>query len=103
VQETNEQGKIVIRKVGMSPIQRPGMEYEFDLVCDLDYAHVMTVSKSRCPAVADLKVEKPGPAFIAPVLEWLQSGIERPAPAMPKIEDMDALDIAELAEKLGLK
>jgi hypothetical protein len=99
VQETNEQGKIMIRKVGMAPIQRPGMEYEFDLVCDLDYAHVMTVSKSRCPAVADLKVEKPGPAFIAPVLEWLQSGLARP---VQKPEDLDALDVAELAEKLGL-
>lgn len=100
VQETNEQGKIVIRKVGMSPIQRPGMEYEFDIVCDMDYTHVLTVSKSRCPAVADMKVEKPGPAFIIPVVEWLNSGAAKPT---PKAEDsLDALDIAELASKLGV-
>ena len=74
VQETNHNGKIIIRKVGLSPIQRPGMEYEFDLVCDLDWAHILTVTKSRCPAVADKIVEKPGPEFMVPVLEWLGSG-----------------------------
>jgi uncharacterized protein YjhX (UPF0386 family) len=74
VQETDERGHVVIRKVGMAPIQRPGMEYEFDLVCDIDWSHILTVSKSRCSAVADMKSEKPGPSFMAPVIEWLQSG-----------------------------
>jgi hypothetical protein len=50
------------------------MEYEFDLVCDIDWSHIMTVSKSRCSAVADMIVEKPGPTFIQPVIEWLSSG-----------------------------
>lgn len=74
VQEQNAQGKTIIRKVGLSPIQRPGMEYEFDIVADIDYAHILTVSKSRCSAVADMIVEKPGPAFMQPVIEWLTSG-----------------------------
>lgn len=74
VQETDDRGKVVIKKVGMAPIQRPGMEYEFDIVCDMDWAHILSVSKSRCPAVADMRVEKPGQAFMAPVLEWLNSG-----------------------------
>jgi uncharacterized protein YjhX (UPF0386 family) len=74
VQETDARGKVQIRKVGLSPIQRPGMEYEFDLVCDIDYSHILTVSKSRCSAVADLIVEKPGAEFIYPVIEWLNDG-----------------------------
>lgn len=74
VQETDDRGKVVIKKVGMAPIQRPGMEYEFDIVCDMDWAHILSVSKSRCPAVADMRVEKPGQAFMAPILEWLNSG-----------------------------
>lgn len=77
VQDTDNNGRIVIRKVGMAPIQRPGAEYEFDLVCDMDWSHILTVSKSRCSAVADLKVEKPGPSFIYPVVEWLTSGVIR--------------------------
>lgn len=76
VQETDALGKVTIRKVGLSPIQRPGMEYEFDIVCDIDWSHVMTVSKSRCSAVADATVEMPGPSFIAPVIEWLNDGAQ---------------------------
>jgi len=74
VQEQDQHGKTVIRKVGMSPVQRPGMEYEFDILCDMDWAHILTVSKSRCSTVADLQVDRPGAAFIAPVIEWLTSG-----------------------------
>lgn len=81
IQETDANGKVTIRKMGMAPIQRPGMEYEFDLVCDMDWAHILSVSKSRCSAVADMKTEKPGPAFIAPVLEWLSAGaVQMPTP-----------------------
>lgn len=75
VQETDDKGKVTIKKVGMAPVQRPGMEYEFDIVCDMDWAHILSVSKSRCSAIADLRVEKPGQAFMAPVLEWLNSGV----------------------------
>jgi uncharacterized protein YjhX (UPF0386 family) len=78
VQEEDEKGKIIVRKVGMAPIQRPGMEYEFDIVADIDWAHILSVSKSRCTAIADMKVEKPGPSFMIPVLEWLQSGTAQP-------------------------
>ncbi|MFZ6028067.1 MAG: ATP-binding protein [Chloroflexota bacterium] len=82
VQETDPNtGKTIIRKVGLSPIQRPGMEYEFDLVCDIDWAHILSVSKSRCSAVADMKIEKPGPSFLSPVMDWLESGAQAPAPA----------------------
>ena len=81
VQEVDPSGKTIIRKVGLSPIQRPGMEYEFDLVCDIDWSHIMTVSKSRCTAVADMIVEKPGPDFMNIVKEWLSSGVEYVPPA----------------------
>lgn len=77
VQENDQNGKVVIRRVGLAPIQRPGTEYEFDLVCDIDWSHILTVSKSRCSAVADMTVEKPGPEFINPVIAWLGSGSER--------------------------
>jgi nucleoside-triphosphatase THEP1 len=74
VQETDNTGRTIVRKLGLAPIQRPGMEYEFDVVCDIDWSHIMTVSKSRCTAVQDMKVEKPGPGFMQPVIEWLSSG-----------------------------
>jgi hypothetical protein len=81
VLEPNERGKMVPRKVGLKPIQRDGLEYEFDLVCDIDLGHIMTVSKSRCSAVDGQIVSKPTGEWIAPVRAWLYSGIEAPAPA----------------------
>lgn len=84
VQDTNEFGKVVgIRRVGMAPIQRPGMEYEYDIVCDMDWSHFLTVTKSRCSAIADQKVEKPGPWFLKPVIDWLQAGDTRQQPQAP--------------------
>lgn len=47
VLEANEKGKQVPRKVGMAPVQRDGLEYEFTLVMDLSAHHIATVSKDR--------------------------------------------------------
>lgn len=72
--ETNERGQSVPRKVGMAPIQRAGMEYEFDIYCSIDSEHIMRVSKSRCPEVADKLTVKPGVSFMEPVVAWLNDG-----------------------------
>ena len=91
VQETDASGRVSVKKLGLAPIQRPGMEYEFDLVCDMDYAHILTVSKSRCSAVADLKMEKPGAEFMRPVMEWLSSGnAARPVLAVKSLDQLIA-------------
>lgn len=74
VLEANEKGRMVPVKVGMAPIQRAGMEYEFTIYGSIDRAHVLTVSKSRCPAVQDAIVSKPGASFMAPVIRWLETG-----------------------------
>jgi len=81
VLEVDERGKNVPRKIGMKPIQREGMEYEFDIVCDMDVDHYLTVSKSRCSRVDGVKVYKPSGSFLNPVYEWLMSGSPPPAPA----------------------
>lgn len=93
--EKDERGRTSIRKVGMAPVQRPGMEYEFDIVCDIDWSHIMTVSKSRCSAIADLQVERPSATFIQPVIEWLNGGVmSKPnfEPANKKLSFQDLVD-----------
>lgn len=83
VLETGKNGKQTPRKVGMAPIQRDGMEYEFDVVADLDLDHNLIVSKSRCSALADAVVTRPD-AKIAEVLRrWLDDGEVAPS-ATPK-------------------
>lgn len=75
VLEEDARGKKVPRRVGMSPVMRQGVEYEFTVVADLDLEHRLTVSKSRCEQLAD-KVAQPGRAGeIAETFHaWLNSG-----------------------------
>lgn len=94
VQEKDERsGRQVVRKVGMEAIQRPGMEYEFDIVVDMDPIHCGTVSKSRCTAMADKSVQNPGPDFIAPLIAWLEAGVEPTGLAVTEQDVVDALDL----------
>jgi hypothetical protein len=80
VQEKNDKGYTVIRKVGMAPVQRDGFEYEFDVFFDMDYDNNAIVSKSRCPALSGQVIAKPG-AQVAKILkEWLGGTTAQDAP-----------------------
>ena len=89
VMEKDEKGRTTVRKVGMAPVQRAGMEYEFDVVVDLDWSHIATISKSRCSAMQDATTEKPGPEFFRPLMEWLEQGEERAPVVAPPIPQAD--------------
>ena len=82
-QVEDERGKRTVKKLGMAPIQRQGMEYEFDIVADMDVDHNMIVSKSRCFAVADAVEKKPGAAWFSNVITWLDDGVVAPVATMP--------------------
>lgn len=79
VLETGKNGKQTPRKVGMAPIQRDGMEYEFDVVADMDLDHNMIVSKSRCSALADAVFTKPDVSVAHTLRAWLSDGVDAPA------------------------
>lgn len=80
VLEEDERGKKVPRKVGMAAVQRDGMEYEFDVVGDLDAQHVLRVSKTRCAELDSSEWGKPGSEFAGVLKAWLSDGVEPPAP-----------------------
>lgn len=73
--ETNDKGKQVPRRIGMAPVMRQGIEYEFTIVGDLDIEHRLIISKSRAEPLADLVVQ-PGRAGEAAETfkRWLESG-----------------------------
>ena len=77
VLETNDKGKAVPVKVGTQPVQRAGMEYEFDVVADMDLSHVLTVSKTRCPLIDMEVVAMPSAHWLTPVRTWLDEGTAR--------------------------
>ncbi len=80
VLEQNDKGKTVPRKVGMAPVMRDGIEFEFDVCGDMDQENCLTVTKSRCPDVSGAVIQRPGKELAATLKKWL-SGAEKPAPA----------------------
>jgi energy-coupling factor transporter ATP-binding protein EcfA2 len=78
VEEINERGKKVRRKIGLKPIQRDGLEYEFDLVGSMDEDNTLVVDKTRV-MLANGTAPYTGKAFakptakdFAPFIEWLK-------------------------------
>lgn len=69
-QEIDEKGKKIIRKVGLAPIQRDGIEYEFTTVFDLGMSHECQVSKDRT-GLFDGKIFKPDVSTGREIKEWL--------------------------------
>jgi hypothetical protein len=85
VLETDSKGKLVPRKVGLAPVQREGIEYEFTAMLSLELGGAVIVEKTRCPALEDLgetlrrnEIEKAGLVL----RDWLATGKEAP-PAKP--------------------
>lgn len=85
VLDEDERGKKMPRKIGMAPIQREGLEYEFDLVGDMDWENRFVVTKSRCSSLSGQVFRKPGPDVAQTFLAWLDSGVDAtpPQPTVP--------------------
>lgn len=100
VQEKDEKtGRTTIRKVGLAPVQRDGLEYEFDIVADMDTDHRMVVTKSRIPMLADSVTTKPNESFGQMCKDWLDNGTD---PSIIKIEK-PPFDLATLAQPQRIK
>lgn len=112
VMETNEKGKQTPRKVGLAPVQRDGLEYEFDVVADLNLDNEMIVSKTRCPALTGQVIPKPGKQVADTLAQWLGTGEPAPEPVKcekcgHRLEPIDAggthYTVDELADKSKAK
>jgi hypothetical protein len=75
VLETDERGKQVPRKVGLAPVQRDGMEYEFTVMLDIDHTHHAATSKDRT-GLFDKKLFKLSPEIGQELLSWLDTGVD---------------------------
>lgn len=90
VLEEDSRGKKTPKKVGLAPVQRDGMEYEFDLVAEIDVEHTMVVTKSRCVELADAVIKKPGAEVGDALARWLGTGEAPAAAATPTTERREA-------------
>ena len=68
-------GKTEVRKVGLAPVQRDGVDYEFTVVFDLSMEHTVTVSKDRT-SLFDKQVFVLSKDTGRILNDWLNSGSE---------------------------
>lgn len=87
VLETNDKGKQQPKKVGMAPVQREGMEYEFTVMLDVDMHHVASASKDRT-SLFDGRFFKIGKDTGQELLQWLETGSAALPPEAPANPDM---------------
>jgi hypothetical protein len=74
--QTQEQGRHVVTKLGMAPMQDDTLEYELNIALDIDIGHTLTVGKSRTTALPVGTQFQPGHAadFATTYREWLEQG-----------------------------
>jgi len=81
VLETNDKGKQQPKKVGLAPVQREGLEYEFTTVFDVQMDHRATVSKDRTGLFSDELVNLVDSRTGKRLVAWLATA--KPADAVP--------------------
>jgi hypothetical protein len=104
VQEKDERtGKQVVRKIGLAPIMRDGIEYEFTTFFELDVHHMAYVGKDRTQ-LFDGEIFRPDVETGSKLLAWLNSGVERSEPSLmlpeQKTSMMEAINHAETLDEL---
>lgn len=88
----DSRGKKVPKKIGLAPIQREGLDYEFTLVAEMDLEHNFVVSKSRCTTLDGAVINRPDERVAETLLEWLNTG----AAFVPKGVDEYGLTMPKL-------
>ena len=110
VQDKNPDGNTIIKKVGLNPIQRDGMEFEFTAFFDLSQNHNASCSKDRS-SLFDGKIWLPDIETGEIFLDWLDSGVdidpeeearkEKERYLSAKAEEAKIKEIRELAKQKG--
>ncbi len=89
VQELDEHTKRMrVRRVGMAPIQRANLEYEFDVYGEMDDSNTLTIIKSICRPLQKAVILQPDASLAATLLDWLKG------------EDAEAVELASLIAQI---
>jgi len=74
----NVGGRNQVRKVGLQPVQRDGLEYEFTVVGDVTQEHDLIVTKTRAAFLKDAVIREAGEDLGRQLSGWLSSGEASP-------------------------
>jgi AAA domain len=81
--QQNDKGKSKPVKLGLSPIQRDGFDYEFTVVFDVQMDHRAIAIKNRTGLFGDKTIDLADPKTAEKMRLWLESGKPVDAPAAP--------------------
>jgi hypothetical protein len=79
LERDDKTGKTTPRKVGLAPVMRDGIEYEFDVCGEMDQENTLVITKSRCPKLTSAVFSKPGRDIAELLKEWLSETPKPPA------------------------
>ena len=71
-------GRTQVRKVGLQPVQRDGLEYEFTVVGDVTQDHELIITKTRAAWLKDQIIREAGEDLGRQLLAWLNAGAAAP-------------------------
>lgn len=96
----DERGNTKIVKLGLEPRQRKGIEFEFDVIAEMDKEHYLEIDKARDPEgkLEGQRIHKPGVGFAKILKTWLNSG-SSPVEDYKKRIDTACKEIARLMEQ----
>jgi hypothetical protein len=92
-------GRQIPKQVGMELVQRDGIEYEWDILGELDKENTLVITKSRCKPLSSKSFAQPGAELGQAIKAWLQVGVP------PKEQDQHPMhtlkELFELVKALG--
>jgi hypothetical protein len=75
IEKDDKTGRTTMKKVGMATVARDGTDYEFSVMLDLTVEGVVTVSKTRCSALAGgVYTREEIPKIARTLKAWLSEG-----------------------------
>jgi hypothetical protein len=81
IEKDERTGKNAITRLGLQPVQRDGVEYEFDVIGDMTLDNTLMVTKSRMEALSGRVIARPGPEVAEEIAAWLTEGAPAPTGA----------------------
>lgn len=71
-------GKMTVRKIGLAPVQRQDVEFEFDVVGDMTQENDWVISKTMVDSLKRQIIHEPSEEIGINIAKWAESGVFEP-------------------------
>ncbi|MEM9193196.1 MAG: AAA family ATPase [Myxococcota bacterium] len=89
--ERDAKGQSLPKRVGLQPVMRAGVEYEFDVVGEFFQVAELHITKSRLPEIAGHMFDHPGNDFADILADWVSDGAPPPNEVLKVAERIEPL------------